>query len=137
MTTESVLHIVKRLGPAGRAIIDGLGHRVELAALELSEARDQIASTLVLGVAALVLALLGGIALTFAIAAAVWHLETRWLWLALLTLAYFGGAAALVAAMRKGLRRVRILPETSRQLTEDRLCLGALLHEDKPREKVA
>lgn len=131
MTTESVFHVLKRAGPAGRAVLDGIGHRVELAALELSEARDQVASSLVLGVAALVLSLLGGIAFTFAIAAAIWHREDRWLWLALLTLAYFGGAAGFAMTMIRRLKRVALLPETSRQLNEDRICIGALLHEEK------
>lgn len=131
MTPESVIHIFKRAGPAARAMLDGIGHRAQLALLELTEMRDQIASSLVLGLAALVLSLLGGIALTFAIAAAVWHLELRWLWLALLTLAYFGGAGLLAMSMKKRLKRLQFLPETSRQLNEDRVCLGSLLHDDK------
>lgn len=131
MTTESVFHVLKRAGPAGRAVLDGIGHRVELAVLELSEARDQVASSLILGVAALVLSLLGGIAFTFAIAAAIWHREDRGLWLALLTLAYFGGAAGFAMTMIRRLKRVALLPETSRQLNEDRICIGALLHEEK------
>jgi uncharacterized membrane protein YqjE len=132
MTTDSLLHVLQRLGPAGRALLDALGHRMELAAHELTVARNEIASSLVLGAAALVLVLLGGIALTFAIAAAVWHLESRGLWLALLTLAYLVAAAMLGLAMRRRLRRVTFLAETARQLGEDRICLGLLLRGKEP-----
>lgn len=131
MTTESAIHLFKRAGPAARAVLDGVGHRVELALIELSDLRDQVASSLVLGLAALVLSLLGGIAFTFAIAAAVWHREDRGLWLGLLTLVYFITAGVLALVMTKRLKRIEFLPETSRQLSEDRLCIGALLHDEK------
>lgn len=131
MTTESVIHLLRRAGPAGRALLDGVNHRLRLALVELADLRDQIAASLALGLAALVLALLAGIAATFAIAAALWHREDRELWLALLTLLYLGGAAALGLTMTRRLKRLRLLPETARQLDEDRLCLGALLHEEK------
>ena len=131
MTAESALHLFKRAGPAARALLDGIGHRAQLAMLELTDLRDQVASSLVLGVAALVLSLLGGIALTFAIAAAIWHRADRGLWLGLLTLAYFVAAGASALVMMKRLKRLEFLPETSRQLNEDRLCIGALLHDEK------
>lgn len=130
MIADSVIHGFKRAGPAARAMLDGVGHRVQLALLELSEMRDKITSSLLFGVAALVLALLGGIALTFAIAASVWHRPDRGLWLGLLTLAYFISAGLLAWTMVKRLKRLEFLPETSRQLNEDRVCLGALLHDD-------
>ena len=69
MTPETAIHLFNRAVPALRAMLDGLGHRAQLALLEFTELRDQIASSLMLGLAALVLSLLGGIALTFAIAA--------------------------------------------------------------------
>lgn len=131
MNTESVIHLLRRAGPAGRALLDGVNHRLRLAVVELSDLREQIASALALGIAGLVLALLAGIAANFAIAAALWHREDRELWLALLTLVYLGGAAALGLAMTRRLKRLRILPETARQLDEDRLCLAALLHDGK------
>ncbi len=131
MTPESAIHLFKRAGPALRAMLDGLGHRAQLALLEFTELRDQIASSLMLGLAALVLSLLGGIALTFAIAASIWHREDRGLWMGLLTLVYFVIAGVLAMVMTKRLKRLSFLPETSRQLNEDRLCLGALLHEEK------
>ena len=131
MTPESALHLFKRAGPVLRAMLDGVGHRVQLALLEVSELRDKIASSLVLGLAALVLSLLGGIALTFAIAASIWHREDRGLWLGLLTLVYFLAAGVLATVMTKRLKRLEFLPETSRQLNEDRLCLGVLLHNEK------
>jgi uncharacterized membrane protein YqjE len=132
MSPDSVLHLFKRAGPAGRALLDGVGHRVQLARLELTELGEKIASSVLLGVCALVLALLGGIAATFAIAAAVWHREDRGLCLGLLTLAYFVTAGGFALSMRKRLKQLEFLPETSRQLHEDRLCLGALLHDEKP-----
>lgn len=131
MTTESAIHLFKRAGPAARAVLDGIGHRTQLALIEVSDLKDKVTSSLLLGVAALVLSLLGGIALTFAIAACVWHREDRGLWLGLLTLAYFITAGVLAMVMTKRLKRLEFLPETSRQLNEDRLCLGALLHDEK------
>jgi uncharacterized membrane protein YqjE len=130
MTAESVIHIVKRAGPAARAMLDGVGHRAQMALLELAEMRDKVASSLIFGLAALILSLLGGIALTFAIAALVWHREDRGLWLGLLTLAYFVSAGLLAWTMVRRLKQLEFLPETSRQLTEDRICLGALLHDE-------
>ncbi len=131
MIAESIYHLFKRAGPVGRALLDGVGHRAQLAMLEISELRDRVTSSLVMGLVALILALLGGIALTFAIAAAVWHREDRGLWLALLTLVYFVTAGVLALVMTRRLKRLEFLPETSRQLNEDRLCLGALLHDEK------
>jgi uncharacterized membrane protein YqjE len=131
MIAESIYHLLKRAGPVARAVLDGVGHRAQLALLELGEMKDRITSSLLMGVIALVLSLLGGIALTFAIAAAVWHRDDRGLWLALLTLAYFVTAGVLAMVMMRRLKRLEFLPETSRQLNEDRLCLGALLHDEK------
>lgn len=132
MNAESFIHLLRRAGPVGRAMIDGASHRLRLANLELADLRDQIVSSLLLVLAALVLALMGGIAATFAIAAALWHREDRGLWLVLLTLAYFGVACVLAAVAALRLRRLELLPETSRQIDEDRLCLGALLNDERP-----
>lgn len=131
MTTESVIHMLRRAGPVGRAMLDGVNHRLRLACVELADLRDRIVSSLLLGLAALVLALLGGIAATFAVAAAIWHREDRGLWLALLTFAYLGVACVLAAVAVLRLKRLELLPETSRQLDEDRLCLGVLLNDEK------
>jgi Protein of unknown function (DUF1469). len=131
MTAESVFHLFKRAGPAARAVLDGVGHRAQLAVLEFADLRDQVVSSFMLGVAALALSLLGGFALTFAIAAAIWHREDRGLWLGLLTLAYFVGAGVSALVMTRRLKRIEFLPETSRQLNEDRVCIGALLNEEK------
>jgi uncharacterized membrane protein YqjE len=137
MIAESIYHLLKRAGPVARACLDGLAHRAQLAKLEFAEMRDRVTSSLLMGVIALILALLGGIALTFAIAAAVWHLDTRGLWLGLLTLVYFVAAGVLAMTMIKRLKNLEFLPETSRQLNEDRVCLGALLHDDKQRTATA
>jgi uncharacterized membrane protein YqjE len=132
MTPESAIHLFRRARPVGRALLDGASHRLRLALVELAGLRDQIFSSLMLGLGALILALLGGIAATFAIAAALWHREDRELWLALLTLAYFGVACMLAAVAALRLKRLRFLPETARQLHEDRLCVDALLRDRKP-----
>lgn len=131
MNAESVIHILKRAGPVARAMLDGVGHRAQLALVELAETRDKVTSSLVFGLVALVLSLLGGIALTFAVAASIWHRADRGLWLGLLTLVYFVSSAVFALVMVRRLKRLEFLPETTRQLNEDRLCLGALLHDEK------
>jgi uncharacterized membrane protein YqjE len=111
-------------------LLRGLDHRGRLAALETAAAGEHLVGTLLLAAGAFALALLTGIALTFTLAASVWHLEERG-WIlggaALLQL----GAAALLA--RVALRRWRDwdpLAATRHQLGEDCRLIGELMPDD-------
>jgi uncharacterized membrane protein YqjE len=104
-------------------------HRGELAGLELREARTHVAATAIGAGAAIALALLGGFAGTFAIAAAVWDSPSRGLILSLVTLAYFVGAAALAWWTTRRLKSWRPFAETLYQLGEDCSCLHQCMSE--------
>jgi uncharacterized membrane protein YqjE len=105
-------------------------HRGELAGLELREARAHVAGTLAAAGIAATLGLLGGIAGTFAIAAAVWDSPNRGLILGLLTLAYFAAAGALAWWAVRRLKVWRPFAETIYQLREDCSCLHQHLSEN-------
>jgi|HubBroStandDraft_1064217.scaffolds.fasta_scaffold1348219_1 uncharacterized membrane protein YqjE len=117
-------------GSVPRIVVEGLMHRGELAALELREARTYAASTAVAAAAAAALALLGGFAGTFAIAAAVWERPDRGLIMGLVTLAYFIGAAALAWWVAARLKTWRPLAETLYQFREDCACIHQHLSEN-------
>ena len=102
-------------------------HRGELAGLELREARTHVAGTAIAAGVALALVLLGGIAGTFAIAAAVWDSPNRGLILGLLTLAYFAGAAGLAWWTARRLKAWRPFADTDYQFHEDCSCLHQYL----------
>ena len=105
-------------------------HRGELAGLELREARTHVASTAVAAGVGAVLVLLGGMAGTFAIAAAVWDSPHRGVILGLLTLAYFAGAAALAWWIARRLKAWRPFAETIYQIREDCSCVHQHLSEN-------
>src|SRR5690606_14976378 len=105
------------------------GHRGELAAVETAEARDHFIISVAIGLTVFGLALLTGLALTFAIAAAVWHRDDRGLILAALTLTYLLATIATAWGLRSRLRRWRPLAEIRRQLREDGECIGRMLPE--------
>ena len=86
-TTSPLLHIgFGQVMPALKILLEATVHRGELATLELSEARDHACATLLVGVGASVLALLGGFSATFALAALVWDRPDRGLILGLVSL---------------------------------------------------
>ena len=120
-----------RVAPATRVVLAGLRHRGELAAVETGEARDHFVLSVVIGVVVFALALLTGVALTLAIAAAVWHRDDRGLILGLLALGYLLATASVAWALLRRLRRWRPLIETRRQLREDGACIDRLLPDDE------
>lgn len=77
MTPDVLFTALDRLAPATRVVLTGLAHRGELAAVEAGEARDHLAVSILVGAGVFAVALLAGIALTFTIAAAVWHRDDR------------------------------------------------------------
>ncbi len=117
-------------GSTPRILIEGLIHRGELAGLELREARSHVAGTAIATGVAAALGLLGGIAATFAVAAAVWDSPHRGLLLSLLALAYFAAAAGLAWWAARRLRIWRPFAETLYQLREDCSCLHQHLTEN-------
>ncbi len=116
------------LGPAPRIVLEGISHRGELATLELAEARNHATVTAVFAALAAALALLGGFAGTFTIAALVWDRDDRGLILGLVTFVYLLGAGTLAWFAANRLKTWRPLAETRHQLGEDYLCIRRFFH---------
>jgi uncharacterized membrane protein YqjE len=135
MSPRAVIDSLERVGPAAHVVLAALAHRGELAALEAGETRDHLAGSLLRAGAVFALALLAGIALTFSVAAAVWHRDDRGLLLGLLTLGYTAAAAALAWRLARRLRAWRPLPEIRRQLSEDARCIQKLLPRSDPADE--
>lgn len=133
MDPVTLFHALDRVGPAARIALGGAGHRAELAAIELGEARDHLAGSFALGLGATVLAVLGGFALNLALAAAVWHRDDRGLILLGLAFAQLAAAVAAAVFCARRVHRWRPLAETRRQLREDRECLQNLMPSSDPR----
>lgn len=127
MIADTFAHGLDRLGSAARAGLSALSHRGELAALEAGEARDHLAGTVALGLAATALTVLGGFALNFAVAAGIWHRDDRALLLALFAGLQLALAAGLAFWTHRRLSRWQPLRETRRQLRQDGEMLQTLL----------
>ena len=113
--------------PALKILLDAVMHRGELATCELGEARDYVLATLLFGVMAVALVLLGGFSATFTIAALVWDRPDRGLILGLMSLGYFIIAGVLVWVAARRLRTWHPLVETLTQLRKDQHCLQTIL----------
>jgi len=113
--------------PATKILIDALLHRGELAAVELVEAREQVFTTMLFGIAAVTLTLLGGFAVTLCLAAAIWERPDRVLILGLVGLVYLVGSGLLLWLCTRRLHAWRPLKETRKQLSLDRSCFYALI----------
>lgn len=127
----SFLAGLDRVAPATRAVVTGLRHRGELAALETGEARDHLLRSLLLAVATFAMLQLAGLGLMLTTAAAVWHREDRVWWLAGLAAVQLVLALSLAWIFVRRLRRWSPLAETRRQLREDGDCLESLLSRDE------
>jgi uncharacterized membrane protein YqjE len=115
--TESASHIA----------VDALIHRGELASLELAEAKEFCIKTGVMIGISVAMVLLGGIAGTFALAAAVWNRPDRGMILGLVAIGYLlvSGGFAFFAARR--LKAWRPFEETTKQLREDCTCIQDII----------
>ncbi len=113
--------------PAFKIILDAMFHRGELATLELVEARDHAFATVIAGIGAAALVLLGGFTATFTLAALVWDRSDRGLILGVASVVYFLGAGLLVWLAARRIRGWKPMAETCRQLRQDQLCLESLL----------
>lgn len=125
---NSLSELFARVRTSADVVFHGVGHRTELAALELAEARKEAALFGLLAVGAAVALLLVGFTLTLAVAAAWWDTPHRVVALAWTA----GGQALLGAAAGSALfvrwRRWRPFSATQDQLRKDSACLHALLN---------
>lgn len=119
-----------QLPPLGKAISllgESVGHRAELAALELSEAREHVVGSLLLAAGTAALVLFTGFALTLLAASLVWDSPNRGWWLAGLTAVYVISAIATGFALVRRLHTWRPLSELQFQLKQDYQCLNNLV----------
>lgn len=130
MTPDVLFTALDRVAPTARVVLTGLAHRGELAAVETGEARDHLTTSILIGAGVFALSLLAGMALTFTVAASVWHRDDRGLLLGLLTLGYLITAVGLAWGLIRRLRAWRPLREIRRQLREDGKCIDNLLPDD-------
>lgn len=107
---------------------EAAGHRLDLAQLELSEARDHALVSGLLAAVATVLGLLAGLAITLLIAALLWETEHRNWWLAGLCLLYLAISLGAGCALMRRLRQWRPLAETKFQLDQDGQCLNRIMN---------
>lgn len=111
-----------RIPPPGEVIslfTDAVGHRAQLAQLELGEARDHVMWSGIIAAAAGVMGLLTGIALTLLFAALVWDTEHRVAWMAGLCALYAALAGGAGFLLFRRLRQWRPMAETKFQLDQD------------------
>jgi uncharacterized membrane protein YqjE len=120
------------LSQAASLASEALGHRMQLAGLELDEAGSHAQASLVLLAVSVLFGLLGGFAFTLTLAALVWDSPHRPWWLAGLCAAYLAisGIAAFVLARR--FRTWRPFSETRAQLQQDQACLNQLIQTTLP-----
>ena len=119
MIPKNTLPLPAGTGSYLQLLLKALRHRGQLAALETSEAGVHLAGTMLAAIGAFCLMLLTGFTLTFAIAAAVWHLEARGWILGGLALVYLAAAALLAFRIHRRMSAWRPLASTRRQLGED------------------
>jgi len=130
MTPDVLFKALDHIAPATRVVLTGLAHRSELAVVETEEARDHLIVTILISAGLFALALLAGIALTFTVAASIWHRDDRGLILGLLTTAYLLLASGLGWALVRRIRSWRPLRETRRQLHQDAQCIDDLMPDE-------
>ena len=109
-----------------RLLLDALGHRAELAGVEMAEARAELAKTAVFLAVSAGLSLLAATLFTAAFAAAVWQTSYRIPALLALASAYAIGAVGFFVAARRRLRGWQPFGEISAQLRKDAQCLETI-----------
>lgn len=104
-----------------------IGHRAELAGIELIEARDRLIAVLLMLIAAAVLVLLAGGVVTIFVAAAFWDTAYRLHALGGLALLYILAVTFCALRLQHLLRTWRPFPLTQEQLRKDAACVELLL----------
>lgn len=125
--TGKIARMLANAGPILAVVFDALGHRARLASVEASEARLKLVRYALMLTGALIVACFGAFLLAFAVAAAVWSSEYRFLILGILSVVTLGGAATLAGLAVSGLRSWEPFGEILRQLSADGDCLRDLL----------
>lgn len=133
MGLKTTFRLLDQVGPVVRAVLDGLGHRWELATLDLAAARDRLLVVLLLCVLAGGLALLAGGALTLSYAAAVWHRPDRGFLILVAAVVYLAFAGLCAALAARKTRNWTPFEDTHTQLADDRRCLNDLLSAEEKR----
>jgi uncharacterized membrane protein YqjE len=113
--------------PAIKILADAMLHRGELTALELAEARDHIFVTILIGLAAIAVTLLGGFTVTVTLAIAVWDSPDRVLVLGLVSAVYLVGGGLLIWFSARRIQSWRPFKEIRKQLRCDHVCLHTLV----------
>jgi uncharacterized membrane protein YqjE len=110
-----------------RILARGSGHRIQLASIELAQARIHAITSGVIGAFAIGLSLIAGFSITLCIAAMVWESPNRMMWLTSICLVYVALAAAVVAILLRRMMAWRPFTETTHQLISDYQCLRQLI----------
>lgn len=114
-------------GVAFSLLSESASHRAELAALEMSEARDHVLVSLLLAAGTAAIALIAGFAITLLLASLAWDSPHRAWWLVGICTAYVGTATGLGFMLVRRMRDWRPLESTQTQLQEDLQCLNKLI----------
>jgi len=104
-----------------KTLRDVVENRVELFVVEWREERLQLLEALLLLMIGTVCALMALLAITFAIVVIFWDTH-RTLVLALIILAYVGGAGAAFGLLRSRMRRWQAFAATLEQIKKDQAC---------------
>ena len=104
-----------------KTLRDVVENRVELFLVEWREERLQLLEALLLLMIGTVCALMALLAITFAIVVIFWDTH-RTLVLALIILAYVGGAGAAFGLLRSRMRRWQAFAATLEQIKKDQAC---------------
>ena len=120
------MHEPKSLGEFAEFLVRSVEHRAELAGLELAEARDTVAGSAVLFLAASGFLLLAAMAFTALIAAAFWNTAFRLPSLAGIGVIYGLAGYGLFVRARTRIEGCRIFPQTGDQLKRDVSCIAEI-----------
>lgn len=118
---------VPPLNQTASMLSEAVGHRAELAALELDEAGAHARTSLVLVIVASLFGLLAGFALTLTVAGLVWDSPHRAAWLAALAAAYLVAAGIAGWVVRRRFQTWKPFSETRTQLQQDHACLNQII----------
>lgn len=111
-----------------RIALRSIGHRAELAGLELLEARDHLVAVLLLLVGAATLVLLTGGVVTFFVTAAFWDTAYRLHAIGALGLLYLLAAALCWLRVRRLMAAFQPFAQTKEQLRKDAACVQLLMN---------